>query len=168
MLAWKLSKSLQNQAVPPQSAETLKPQKCTLKSEKCHFGPLGKMAPKSIKMTKRPILDILIPQNGLFGHYLIDFWGHFPEGSNMAFSDFKCTFGVSGFRGSVGDRAIASSDAKVKGVVFSTLIDEVRSPASPLQGLAPPTTQPLPCSQSHHHAPSSLTPNTLMEASRRK
>ena len=32
--------------VPLQSPETPKPQKCILKSEKCHFRPPGKMAPK--------------------------------------------------------------------------------------------------------------------------
>ena len=37
-----------------------------------------------------------------FWDILIDLFGHFLGGPKWHFSDFKCTFGVSGFRGSVG------------------------------------------------------------------
>ena len=57
---------------------------------------------------------------------------------------------------------------KTTGVIFSTLIDDDRSPVhySPLR---PPTSSlPGECSQAHHQAPSSLLLSTLMDANRRK
>ena len=91
--------------VPLQSPKTPKPQKCILKSERCHFGPpprkkgpqkLTKISQKSsfgdLKCPKLDFLDILI-----------DFWGPFSGGvKNSFFRALGCTFGVSAFRGSVG------------------------------------------------------------------
>ena len=57
---------------------------------------------------------------------------------------------------------------KIKGVIFSTLIAEVRSPV-PYSPLHPPTSSlPGECSQAHRPAPSSLPPRTLMDANRPK
>ena len=44
---------------PPTEPRNLEPQKCILRSEKCRFGPLGKMAPNKIKMSQNGnFLDI--------------------------------------------------------------------------------------------------------------
>ena len=89
-----------NRPVPLQSPGTPKPQKFILKSEKCHFGPPGKWPKKSIKMSKK----------SLFGHFKSPKIGHFNwllgpffwGVQNCILRTLKCTFGVWGFRGSVG------------------------------------------------------------------
>ena len=58
-------------------------------------------------------------------------------------------------------------DVKIKGVIFSTLIDEVWT-AVPYSPSNPQTSSfPGQYSQTHHPAPFSLPPSTLMHASGR-
>ena len=93
----------------PQSPRTPKPQKCILKSEKCHFGPPGKWPQKSIKISKQSIFGgIKMSKNGALD-ILIDFWGHFPGGPKWHFGTLKCTFGVLEFRGSVAGRGVCKN-----------------------------------------------------------
>ena len=58
-----------NLLVPLQSPGNPRPQKCIFKSEKCQFGPPGKMAPKSqLRCSKTPFLGIKMSKSGFFGH----------------------------------------------------------------------------------------------------
>ena len=79
--------------VPLQRPGTPKPQKCILKSEKCHFGPPGKMARQvNENVQKARFWELKCPKTG-FLDILIDFSGHFfPGGPKWHFSDFKMHF----------------------------------------------------------------------------
>ena len=76
-------------------------------------------------------LDIEFPQKWTFLDILIDIWAHFSEGSKMRFSEFKCTFGVSGFQGSVAGRGDCNT-----GVTFGFCKDTVPG-APPLPPQSP-------------------------------
>ena len=98
-------------ATEPRNPETPKPQKCILKSKQCHFGPPRKMAPKSIiKCPKSLFWGVKMSQNGLFGHFIWGFGAIFSGGSKW--QTLKCTFGVSGFRGSVAGRGVCNARCK--------------------------------------------------------
>ena len=52
-------------------------------------------------------------QKGTFLDILIDFWAYFWGGvENGIFRTLKCTFGVSGFRGSVAGQGVCNSWAR--------------------------------------------------------
>ena len=75
-----------------QSPGTPKPQNCILKSEKCNFGPPGKMATKVIQMSKKSSFgELRCPHTG-FLDILINFWGHFSGCPKLHFSDFEMHF----------------------------------------------------------------------------
>ena len=82
---------LQSPGPPIQSPGTPNPQKCILMSEKCHFGPPEKMAPKSqLRCPKSRFLDVKMspppPKKAVFLVIFIDFWGLFLwVGPIMAF-----------------------------------------------------------------------------------
>ena len=89
---------------PGPSTEPRNPEtpKVHFKVRKMPFSTPQRKGPKSqLKCPKTPFLDILIPPNGVFGNFnwLLGpfFWGV----ENGIFRTLKCTFGVSGFRGSV-------------------------------------------------------------------
>ena len=87
------------------SPATPEPQKCILKSKKCHFGPPGKMAPK---VSQKSIFgEFKCPKAG-FLDILINFGAIFPGGKNGILRTLNSTFGVSGFRGSVAGRGICN------------------------------------------------------------
>ena len=75
--------------------------------------PPEKWPQKSIKMSKKSLFEELNVQKREFLDILIGFWGHFSGGvQNGIFRTLKCTFGVLGFRGSVGGPGICKSRGK--------------------------------------------------------
>ena len=72
-----------------------KPQKCMLKSDKCHVGPPGKMAPK-VNTYVQQLHSWDISMGLLFG-YFNWLWGHFFRGVKHGICrTLKRTFGASG------------------------------------------------------------------------
>ena len=74
------------------------------KVRKCHFGPPEKWQQKSVKMSKEPVFGQFDSPKMDFLDILTDFWGHFSGGPKWHFRTLNCTFGVSGFQGSVAGR----------------------------------------------------------------
>ena len=79
--------------------------------------PPEKCTPKSIKMSKKSVFgELKCPKTG-FLDILIDFGVHFSGVQNGIFRTFKCTFGVSGFRGSVAGQGVCKDRGSLKTVL---------------------------------------------------
>ena len=97
---------------PQPATEPRKPEtpKVHFKVRKMPFWTPRKNRPKSqLKCPKALFLDILIPQKRASWTFKLTFEAIFPGGPKWHFLDFKCTFGVSGFQGSVAGRGVCST-----------------------------------------------------------
>ena len=90
-----------------------KPQKCILKSEKCHSGSSRNMASKvNLNLQKGPFVDILISNKWtVLGTFKLTFGAIFLGGPKWHFSDFKMH--LSGFRGSVGGSGVCNAKPNI-------------------------------------------------------
>ena len=94
-----------------------KPQKCIKKSENCHVGPPG--SPKSPFLSK----------NGRFWTFSMTFEAFIREVQNVCL-DFKCTFGISGFRGSVGGPGDCNASPPPPSASLRMCVQKVKAPGS--------------------------------------